>query len=82
MTIDPAQLPPAVTFKSGAQLLIELGIVDHITHQGVRHIAETHPDWPFGPGRKYRYWKLSNATVMATAPFVDFFMKIKAGSAP
>jgi len=69
----PEQLPPAVTFKSGAQLLVDLGIVDHITHQGIRHIAATHPKWPFGPGREHPYWSLSNATVMATEPFVDFF---------
>ncbi|HEX5569213.1 MAG TPA: hypothetical protein VFY14_20240 [Streptomyces sp.] len=69
----PSHLPPAVTFKSGAQLLIDLGMVDHITHQGVRHIAETHPDWPFGPDKEHPYWKLSNAVVMATDPFVAFF---------
>lgn len=66
-------IPPAVTFKSGATLLIELGIIEHITHQGIRHIAENHQAWPFGEGKAHPYWKLANATVMATGPFLDFF---------
>ncbi|RSS37444.1 hypothetical protein [Streptomyces sp. WAC08241] len=66
-------LPPAVTFQSGAALLVELGIVDRITHQGVRHIAEHDPAWPFGEGRAHPYWPLANATVMATEPFLEFF---------
>lgn len=65
--------PPAVTFKSGADLLVELGIVDRMSHQGVRHIADTDPKWPFGEGREHPYWTLSNATVMATEPFLEFF---------
>ena len=72
MTKNPA-LPPAVTFRSGAALLIEEGIVESITHQGIRYIAETHPDWPFGPGKEHQYWTVANATVMATDPFLDFF---------
>jgi hypothetical protein len=67
--------PPAVTFQSGAALLVELGIVDRITHQGVRHIAENDPDWPFGEGRAHPYWALANATVMETKPFLEFFRK-------
>lgn len=71
---QPAKpLPPAVTFQSGADLLIEMGIVDHITHQGIRHIASTDPNWPFGPGRQHPYWPLANAVVMATDPFLTFF---------
>lgn len=66
-------LPPAVTFQTGAQLLVQLGIVDHITHQGVRHIADHEKAWPFGEGRDYQYWKLAGATVMATDPFIEFF---------
>lgn len=72
MTTDQ-QLPPAVTFKSGADLLIELGIVDHITHQGIRHIAKTHPEWPFGPDREHPYWDIANAQAMDTTPFLTFF---------
>lgn len=84
VTGDKTQLPPAVTFQSGAKLLIELGIVDHITHQGIRHIAETDEDWPFGEGREHPYWPLSNATVMATEPFLEFFQNrsSKTGGAP
>ncbi len=67
------RLPPAVTYQSGAQLLIQLGIVEHITHQGIRYIAATHPDWPFGDGRPYPYWELAKATVMETEPFLAFF---------
>ncbi|MFE9461685.1 hypothetical protein [Streptomyces californicus] len=73
--MSPAKhrLPPAVTFQSGAQLLVELGIVDHITHQGIRHIAKSHPDWPFGPDKGFPYWDLANAVVMETEPFIAFF---------
>lgn len=67
------ELPPAVTFRSGADLLTQLGIVDSITHQGIRYIAATHSKWPFGPGRKHSYWTIANATVMATGPFLQFF---------
>lgn len=67
--------PPAVTFQSGAQLLMELGIVESITHQGVRHIAENADDWPFGDGREHPYWKVANATVMETGPFLEYFRR-------
>lgn len=66
-------IPPVVTFQSGATLLEQLGIVDKITHQGIRHIAATHPDWRFGEGRPHPYWRVANATVMETGPFLDFF---------
>lgn len=65
-------LPPAVTFKSGAELLVKLGIVEHITHQGVRHISQSE-DWPFGEGRDHPYWTVANATVMETEPFLEYF---------
>ncbi|MFH9426385.1 hypothetical protein [Streptomyces sp. NPDC017529] len=67
------RLPPVVTFQSGAELLMELGIRDRITHQGVRHIADTYEDWPFGEDRSHPYGKVSNARVMATEPFLEFF---------
>lgn len=73
MASERKDLPPAVTFQSGAELLIQEGIVDHITHQGIRHIAETDPAWPFGDGRPHPYWSLANAKVMATGPFLEFF---------
>lgn len=74
VTGDPP-VPPAVTFKSGAQLLIDMGIVDAITHQGIRHIAENADDWPFGEGRDHQYWKVANATVMETEPFLEYFRR-------
>lgn len=73
MTDRPAQMPPVVTFASGADLLVELKIVKSITREGVRHIANTHPLWPFGPGRAFPYWQLANAQVMETGPFLRFF---------
>lgn len=66
-------LLPAVTFQSGAALLVQESIVDRITHQGVRHIAENDPAWPFREGRAHPYWTHANATVMATEPFLAFF---------
>ncbi|MER6844826.1 hypothetical protein [Streptomyces platensis] len=75
--------PPVVTFQSGAELLVMLGIVDRITHQGIRHIADTHEDWPFGEGRPHPYGKVSNAKVMATEPFLEFFRQHpEAGKGP
>jgi hypothetical protein len=70
---EERELPPAVTFRSGAELLIDLGIVESITHQGVRYIADHSPDWPFGSGKDHSYWVIANATVMATGPFLEFF---------
>lgn len=70
---DDPPVPPAVTFKSGAQLLMELGIVERITHQGVRYIAESDGDWPFGEEREHPYWTIANATVMETGPFLEYF---------
>jgi hypothetical protein len=70
---DHPQLPPVVTFSSGAELLVELEIIKSITREGVRHIANTHPHWPFGPGRPFPYWHLANALVMETEPFLRFF---------
>jgi hypothetical protein len=65
-------VPPAVTFQTGATLLIQLGIAKHITHQGIRHIAKT-AQWPFGEGRAHPYWTIGNAAVMETGPFLAFF---------
>ncbi|WP_228981204.1 hypothetical protein [Streptomyces sp. DH12] len=75
---DDPRLPPAVTFTSGAALLMKLGIVESITREGVRHIAasETYEEtWPFGPDKPYPYGKANGALIMATGPFLDFFRK-------
>jgi len=70
------RLPPAVTFTTGAALLVELGIVDSITREGVRHIATSDryaTTWPFGPDKRYPYGEAGGALLMATGPFLDFF---------
>lgn len=71
-----ARLPPAVTFTSGAELLVRLGIVESITREGVRHISTSElyrEDWPFGPDKPHPYGKAGNALLMATEPFLEFF---------
>lgn len=70
---DPQALPPFVTFASGATLLISLGLVDDITGDGIRYIARTSDDWPFGDGRPHPYGKAASARTMDAIPFVDFF---------
>ncbi|MER8083823.1 hypothetical protein ABTZ57_01340 [Streptomyces sp. NPDC094048] len=67
------EIPPMVTFTSGAALLVELGIVESMTREGVRKIAKTDPAWPFGPGRRYPYGRIANAQSMASGPFLEFF---------
>lgn len=72
---DPRTLegtPPVVTFATGADLLVRLGLVKNMTREGVRRLSK-HPDWPFGPDRAYPYWPLANAEVMETEPFLTFF---------
>ncbi|MFG2359407.1 hypothetical protein [Streptomyces sp. NPDC048521] len=67
-------LPPVVTFATGADLLVRLGLAKNMTREGVRRLSK-HPDWPFGPDRPYPYWPLANAEVMETGPFLEFFRK-------
>lgn len=72
---DPRTLdaiPPVVTFATGADLLVRLGLAKNMTREGVRR-ASKHPDWPFGPDRPHPYWPLANAEVMDTKPFLEFF---------
>lgn len=73
---EETRLPPAVTFTSGAQLLVKLGIVESITREGVRHISTSdlyQDKWPFGLGKPHPYGKAGNALLMATGPFLEFF---------
>lgn len=71
--------PPFVTFTTGAQLLIDEGLVESITPDGLRYIARTAADWPFGDGReKHRYVMVGNARTMETGVFLAYF---KAGPA-
>jgi hypothetical protein len=77
-TRDPRTLtrtPPVVTFATGADLLMRLGLCLHMTREGVRRIAYRHPDWPFGPDRPHPYWEIAKADVMETEPFLEFFQK-------
>ena len=77
--VDDRRLPPAVTFTSGAELLVRLGIVDNITREGVRHIATSDlyaEVWPFGPDKPYPYGKANSALIMATEPFLEFFRTV------
>ncbi|MET7713694.1 hypothetical protein [Streptomyces sp. NPDC005407] len=71
--------PPAVTFTTGAELLVRLGIVDSITREGVRHIATSKlykDTWPFGPDKPHPYGRASGALLMATDPFLEFFRTV------
>lgn len=73
------RLPPAVTFTTGANLLVRLGIVNSITREGVRHIATSDryaKTWPFGPGKPHPYGEASGALLMATEPFLEFFRTV------
>jgi predicted GIY-YIG superfamily endonuclease len=66
-------LPPEVTFASGAALLVRLKYVDRITPDGIRYIAKTAEDWPFGADREHAYGKAGNAQTMNTKVFLNFF---------
>ncbi|MFJ2279254.1 hypothetical protein ACIOEZ_34460 [Streptomyces sp. NPDC087866] len=76
---EETRLPPAVTFTSGAQLLVKLGIVPSITREGIRHIATSElyaETWPFGIDKPHPYGHAGNALLMATDPFLDFFRDV------
>jgi hypothetical protein len=76
---EDTRLPPAVTFTSGAELLVRLGIVDSITREGVRHVATSklyEERWPFGPDKPYPYGRANGALIMATGPFLEFFRTV------
>lgn len=68
------QTPPFVTFTTGAQLLVDEGLVESITPDGLRYIARTADDWPFGdePDR-HAYIKVGNARTMETGVFLTYF---------
>jgi hypothetical protein len=66
-------LPPIVTFTTGAPLLVQLGLVESITPDGLRYIARTRDDWPFGEGRKHPYIPVGNARAMDTKAFLAYF---------
>jgi hypothetical protein len=66
--------PTFVTFTTGAQLLINEGLVESITPDGLRYIARNAEDWPFGdkPGR-HPYVMVGNARTMETGVFLAYF---------
>lgn len=64
-------MPDLVTFTEIAKRLNERGIIDKpITRQGVRHIADTDPDWPVPPER---WIKAGRAFLMHWEPVEKFF---------
>lgn len=71
----PSNLPPFVTFETGAHLLVELEIASHATGDTVRYIARTREDWPFGDGERLPYIAIGNARTMETGAFLDYFRK-------
>lgn len=63
-----------VTFVSGAALLTQLGLVDNITADGIRYIARTSQDWPFGDQEgRVAYLTVGSARTMDKAVFLNFF---------
>jgi hypothetical protein len=63
-----------VTFVSGAALLSDLGIVDNITPDGVRYIARTAPEWPFGDQQgQVPYLVVGTIRTMDKEIFLTFF---------
>lgn len=66
--------PTFVTFATGAQLLIDRGLVESITPDGLRYIARNSDDWPFGTGPgQLPYVQVGNARTMETEAFLAYF---------
>lgn len=71
-----AQLPPFVTFTTGAELLKKLGLVDSITPDGLRYIARTDPAWRFGDGpNRIPYIYAGYVRTMETGVFLSMFQE-------
>lgn len=68
------KLPPFVTFTTGAALLVQMRLVQSITPDGLRYIARTADDWPFGdkPGR-LPYVMAGRTRTMETGKFLTYF---------
>lgn len=71
MTVEK---PPFVTFNTGPELLVKEGLVDRITPDGLRYIARTADDWPFGDG-KQPYIRIGNTRTMETGIFLAYFQR-------
>ncbi|WP_199550310.1 hypothetical protein [Streptomyces sp. N35] len=67
---DTEPLPLYVNFKTGANLLVKLGLVEHMTRQGLRKISLTDPNWPFGEND---YLPMGRALAMQTDRLIEFF---------
>lgn len=69
------ELPPFVTFTSGAKLLVDLGIVDDITPDGLRYHARNNPDWwKFGDRPdQLPYITAGTVRTMETGAFIEMF---------
>lgn len=75
MTTNDTPLPPFVTFETGAELLVHLGLDADATGDGVRYTARTSPDWPFGPDRAHDYIVVAGARTMETGVFLAYYEK-------
>lgn len=68
-------LPPFVTFTTGAALLVELGLVDEMTPDGLRYHARQNPDWwRFGDRPDQIPYVMAGTTrTMETGAFIAMF---------
>ncbi len=71
-----AETPLFVTFNTGPELLMKEGLVDSITPDGLRYIARTADDWPFGTGDgQQEYVRIGNTRTMETGVFLAYFKR-------
>ena len=74
-TVD-GPLPPFVTFTTGSKLLAEHGLVESITPDGLRYIARTAADWPFGDeDGRLPYVMAGRTRTMQTRAFLAYFQQ-------
>lgn len=68
-------LPSFVTFTTGAPLLVDLGLVDNITPDGLRYHARKNPDWwRFGDRPdQIPYVMVGPVRTMETGAFIEMF---------
>lgn len=68
-------LPPFVTFTTGAALLVELDLVDEMTPDGLRYHARNNPDWwRFGDRPDQIPYVMAGTTrTMETRAFLKMF---------
>lgn len=75
----PDDLPPYVTFATGAELLRRFGIDPNADAQSVRYLARKHTEegiWPFGDGNDLMpYGRIANARTMETGMFLEHCAK-------